>query len=637
MKRIWQVLMVAVLVLGLSEGLVFAQGPAETELALFEEIPIVITPGKKLQPITEAPASTYVVTQEDIKQSCSIHLWDALREVPGLDVVAQTVGQAEVSMRGFANLMTNKTLLMIDGRSIYLPIQGVLFWELLPVQLEEIDRVEVVKGPVASLYGANANLGLINVVTKTAQQMQGITYTSTGGSGSTNRHSLICAGTAGDLAYKFSGGWKETNSFDARDKDALDAGNINGILEYQIDDETKVALSGGITHADFYWITASTQIDNEWYFGPLDGTMSYVKADYQSGGFKARVYWNHEFETYKTAKRRTDATVDVTDGEISYSFDAGDKHALMVGAGGKLDHTETNLFLESDDKTHDQVIWDIFFQDEYQWLEKATLVSSVRLDHYPLTGYQPSGRFAALLNPNNDHLFRFSSGYGFRAPTISDHYMSYPVDVGGGVIQTTWGNKDVDPETYLTVEANYQGRLNEGKFRPFVDLFWTKIDDPIETYATGGGNAGLDQSWHNLGKVYSMGGELGAEYVISESLSLLGNYAFNHVQYKHDALKYFCPRHKINAGFKLGGLKDKLSAKLLIHYVEGTETSKQVNDGYENRSNSYVLANLWIGYKIGENMEVSVSGYNMLHDEHIETPGGDEIGTRALATVRVKF
>src|SRR5689334_17739334 len=89
--------------------------PASTELALFEEIPMVVTPGKKLQPITEAPTSVYVVTQEDIKQSGSINLWDALREVPGLDVSTSTVGQPDVSMRGFNDPLANKTLLLVDG------------------------------------------------------------------------------------------------------------------------------------------------------------------------------------------------------------------------------------------------------------------------------------------------------------------------------------------------------------------------------------------------------------------------------------------------------------------------------------------------------------------------------------------
>ena len=143
--------------------------PVHTELSLFEEIPMVVTPAKKLQPITKAPASVSVVTQEDIKESGSINLWDALRQVPGLDVDTTTIGQADVSMRGFADVMTSKTLLMIDGRSMYSPMQGILFWELLTVQPEEIDRIEVVKGPVASLYGANANLGLINVISKSPE------------------------------------------------------------------------------------------------------------------------------------------------------------------------------------------------------------------------------------------------------------------------------------------------------------------------------------------------------------------------------------------------------------------------------------------------------------------------------------
>jgi len=219
---------------------------ADSELALFEEIPIVFTPTKKAQPITQSPAAVYIITQEDIKQSGSIHLWDVLREVPGMDVVTSTVGQPDVSMRGFADFLTSKTLLLVDGRSVYLPAQGHILWEMLPVQLEEIERIEVVKGPVASLYGANANLGLINIITKTPENLDGGIISVTGGTRNTKRLSMMYGGKHNSIFYKFSTGWKDTDSFDDRDKDGLDVVTGNAFLRHEIDDDTFISISGGI-------------------------------------------------------------------------------------------------------------------------------------------------------------------------------------------------------------------------------------------------------------------------------------------------------------------------------------------------------------------------------------------------------
>ena len=606
--------------------------PVHTELSLFEEIPMVVTPAKKLQPITKAPASVSVVTQEDIKESGSINLWDALRQVPGLDVDTTTIGQADVSMRGFADTLTSKTLLMVDGRSMYSPIQGILFWELLTVQPEEIDRIEVVKGPVASLYGANANLGLINVITKTPEQLKGLTVAATGGTRQAGSYTLMYGGNHNDLSYKVSTGYQQEDGFMARGKDALDVSRGNMELKYKINDDSEASLSAGVVKANFYTMTASSNIADQWYYGPTDGQLHYVQGSYNLGGLKTKLYWTHEVETYETTKTRVVTKVNTIDEDTNYSFNLGNKHSLVAGAGGRLYAVDSDIF-QADNTKHGQATWNAYLQDEYAMLEKLTMVSSARVDHYPLTGYNPSARLALVYPHDEKNLFRSSVGYSFRSPTLSDTYSDFYTPIVAGLNQTSWGNKQLRPETYLTFETGYQGKYFHNKLRPFMDIFWTRIRRLFDNVSTGGGALGLDTTIKNVGSAYSSGFELGTEYDVIKDLTLIGNYAYNNVDYMDTSSRNFSPRHKVNLGFKLKTLADKLSFRFLAHYV--SEASSTINGGGETRG--YVMADLWVGYQVNNMVEVSVSGYNLFRDIHTETPEGDVIDRRILGSVRMKF
>jgi iron complex outermembrane receptor protein len=606
---------------------------SSTELALFEEIPMVITPGKKLQPITEAPTSVYVVTQEDIKQSGSINLWDVLREVPGMDVSTTTIGQPDVSMRGFNNPLANKTLLLVDGRSVYLPLQGFLLWEMMPVQLEEIDRIEVVKGPVASLYGANANTGLINIITKKPEQMKGNLLSSTGGTRNTQRHSYMYGGNHDNLSYKLSTGMKTADSFNnERSRNALDVVQGNSYMEYKIDDDSKVALSGGIAQGSFYQDIYNQYNTSNVFFGTNDMTMTYMQANYDRGGFSSRIFWNYFKSLYQSALLDEKSGIDTVEGELRYAFDLNEQNNMIVGAGARSDNVYSGFLSQTDGYRHRQGIWDIFAQDDYKISEKFRLNGSLRLDHYELTGLNPSARVAGMFYPNENDVYRLSVGYSFRSPTTSENYLDLTAFLGGGASLTTRGDKSLDPEKYLTYEFNYQGKRMDGRLRPFADFYITRIEDIIEAYKTGGGPVGLDGSFRNFGDAYSAGGELGAEYDISKHWTLINNYAYNNVDY-YSSDVYVSPHLKINSGVKFRAMDNRLTAKLLSHYVSAARTTKED----AGKVPAYVQGTLWVGYKIKEDVEVSVAGYNIFFDKHIEQVGGDDIGTRVLGNITLKF
>ena len=164
------------------------------ELELLKEEETVSIASRYEQPISQAPSNVYVITDEDIRQSGAIDLPTVLRRVPGLEIMQMTGGDFNVSARGGNQPFANKMLVMVDGRSIYGDVQGTVFWKSIPVTLPEIRRIEVLKGPASAMYGFNAFDGVINIITKSPEEMKGTTLQFGGGELGTISSAAVHAG-----------------------------------------------------------------------------------------------------------------------------------------------------------------------------------------------------------------------------------------------------------------------------------------------------------------------------------------------------------------------------------------------------------------------------------------------------------
>jgi iron complex outermembrane receptor protein len=158
--------------------------PADlTEMSLEELLNIeVTTAGKKEQTLAQVPAAVYVITQEEIRRSGATRLPELLRLVPGVQVAQINANTWAISIRGFNYRYSNKLLVMVDGRIVYTPLFSGVYWDMQNLVLEDIERIEVIRGPGGTLWGANAVNGIINVITKPAQDTQGALVSATAGS-----------------------------------------------------------------------------------------------------------------------------------------------------------------------------------------------------------------------------------------------------------------------------------------------------------------------------------------------------------------------------------------------------------------------------------------------------------------------
>lgn len=189
------------------------------ELELIKEEESVSIASRYEQPISQAPANVYVITDEDIRHSGATDLPTVLRRVPGIEVMQMSGADFNVSARGDNQPFANKMLVLVDGRSIYVDVQGTVFWKAIPVTLPEIKRIEVLKGPASAVYGFNAFDGIINIITKSPEEMKGTTIQFGGGELGTISSAAVHAGTAGNLGYRLSVGRDQNQQW--RDRDAL--------------------------------------------------------------------------------------------------------------------------------------------------------------------------------------------------------------------------------------------------------------------------------------------------------------------------------------------------------------------------------------------------------------------------------
>ncbi|MCA9475938.1 MAG: TonB-dependent receptor plug domain-containing protein, partial [Nitrospira sp.] len=230
-----------------------------TQLSLEELMNMEVTSvSKKPQKLSQAQAAIHVLSGEDIRRMGITTIPDALRLVPGLQVARIDSNKWAVSARGFNDRFANKLLVLIDGRSVYTPLFAGVYWEAQMVPLQDIDRIEVIRGPGGTLWGANAVNGVINIITKSTQDTQGAMASVTYGNEERGLGTLRYGGKAGDaLAYRLYGQFMSRDSAfqegGAHDDWQLGQGGLR--TDWQPDTNDTVTVQG-----DYYQGTAGQRI-----------------------------------------------------------------------------------------------------------------------------------------------------------------------------------------------------------------------------------------------------------------------------------------------------------------------------------------------------------------------------------------
>ncbi len=626
------------------------------------------------QPISQSPSNVYVITDEDIRHSGATDLPTVLRRIPGLDVMTMSGADINVSARGNNQPFANKMLVMVDGRSVYLDAQGTVYWKALPVTLPEIKRVEVLKGPAAAIYGFNAFDGVVNIITKSPEEMKGTTLQFGGGEYGTISSAAVHAGTAGKLGYRLSIGQDQNQQWRDREALAFRSHKFNVETVYALPRDSTIRVSGGLTDVNRF----DGQI-GEVVASSLRPAFGYANVAYEHGQFLVRAWWSGYFEDgmiapnpqlanlFRITDRRGSPSYPFTGHtynlDLQHSIDLGAHHRVLYGAN----YRHNTLSSGAIDAYSRENRLGVYAQDDWRLTSSLTLTVGLRYDLHTEISGTISPRVALVYRPAENHTFRASFSVAYRPPTLFETHVDQrtttsiptgllpPLPTAISNTVPVRGSFGLDPEQMVSYELGYQGWFWNHRLRARADLFFNHLEDLIGSRdASGGGPAMFNDPGH--ADIY--GGEAGIDLLATRWLTGFANVAYQEFdQSFQGTLRRAGPRLKAGTGLR-GDWDNGWNAETSVYYV-GASTYPVSSlfstfaalpatgvTAPDQRIGSYTLLNARVAYRFWQekasagymrNAEAALAVFNALNDRHKEHPLADTIGTRVMGWLTMRF
>lgn len=659
-----------------------AATPAATEEAADFDVPYeetVVAASRRSQSALEAPNSITVISGEEIRATGLQSLPEILRRVPGAEVMAMGLTNHNVSFRGFNQRISNKVLVLIDGRPEYQDFLGLTLWPSIPIALEEIERVEVIRGPGSAMYGSNAMLGVVNIITRAPGTGPAAEMSGLAGNGNLAAGSFVASGGQ-KLKYRVSVGYSQGDKY-SRDyasnrpdeRSTLTDENLgvrsaraSATVFYAFNKDFSVAASGGVNRL-FTELYAIGLLRNYW----LDGVTGFAKADFTGGPVKLRFFWNHATldagPQYEPIGQRSlvtslDTNVFDVEGLFQKEFHLLGEHQFALGASTRVKRVDWGYMGRLVQEVH----FAAFVQDEWHIVKPLSLVASYRFDRHPLLdngnpGYAHSPRVSLVYRPFEGHAFRGAFATAFRQPTFLESYMDIRTPVPGvnGASVLTVGNRTLKPERLISFELGYRGEAAKAGLSWDFAAYWNIVSDLIVLSAVTPvpaanaldpvtGSYLLGRSlFSNDGQTYTARGvEVGLTYNVLNGLDLRASGALQQVV--PNTAVAVCgpcsqaPNFKMNAGFVYRSpVKLDLSAD--VSFVTGTtwvEREPSASDptqivNLQNPLAAYTVINARVGYRfLDDRVSVAIVG-SQLGPDHQEHPFGNLVSRRLFAQLTV--
>jgi iron complex outermembrane receptor protein len=526
--------------------------PPLTGLTLEELLNVELTLAtRRVQRLFDTAAAVYVVTAEDIRRSGATSLPEALRMVPGLHVARVGSSRWAISARGFTDEFANKLLVLIDGRTVYTPLFAGVYWDSQDVLLEDVERIEVVRGPGASLWGANAVNGIINIVTRSAAATDGTLVTIGGGS---SDRVIVGARHAGAFAasghYRVYAKFFDRASFeDVAGRDARDAWSAfrgGARLEWKSVRDS-LELDGSVYAENASWTSTSTTTTPPYSVTGVthfDVSGGHVLGRFQrelSGGAQLRLqaYYDRTYrgDTLETANEYHEWR-DTFDVELQHAIAPQGRHRLLWGLGYR--RTSDRIGGEGAFRFQPSArrldLASAFAQDEIELLQgKARLIVGGKLEHNDFTGFelQPNARLAAF--PSERQMAWAAVSRAVRTPSRGDRGVRYVIAAFAGANGmrnevTYFGSEAFVSEELLAYELGYRAQpssrlsLDVAAFVNDYDALRT-VEPGAPFISTDGSAVVLPQIVRNGASGRTWGVELGAHWVASRWLRVALGYA----------------------------------------------------------------------------------------------------------------
>jgi len=646
---------------------------------------VVSSTGAAQNPL-DAPNAITIITAQDIRLTGITHIGELFRRVAGADVMNTNGADVQVGIRGFNQQLSPRVLVLINNRQAYVDALGINLFAYFPIAVEDIERIEIIRGPASALYGANGFSGIINIITVAPGDRAETGVTVGGGMGGSLRAQAWSSGRAGRLSYRLSAGydqydrWERTITDDTigisepflngeqiiRNKRAF------GALSYRISDEAALNFEAGVSDGRFGFQAFGSFVD--WQ---ADATNTHTTASLDTSWGSVRVWWNRIGVSSGVVGpdpllgEFVNDTIDV-DGRFAHTFELGPTtHNITLRVGYRWKRIDWTFFNETPTENHYRVA----FQDAMRLADALQLVVGFRVDKHPiLQDVQFSPRVALVVNPAEGHALRASYSTAFRTQTLLESYMAldFPTPAPGvtarnfgsetGRVQL--GQPALDPESIQSVEIGYRNAASE--FFDFdVSIYYNRVENlisigellPTTLGQFGSGTLGYSDGpgafpigttvfSNEPGMFHVLGGEVNGRFYPVDGLDIYANYAYNEVWSLDNPRRPEEERtstHKVNGGVQYRS-PFGLDLSLDVHYASG---QKWLEETFDEESNlvstllsqpSYYLVNARIGYRLLDDaLELGVTGFNITNNRHRQHPRGQQLEARVVASATYRF
>lgn len=581
------------------------------------------------------PAAVYVLTQEDIRRSGYRRLPELLRLVPGLHVAKINANQWAVSSRNGLSRFSSTMLVMIDGRTVYTPFYAGVFWDLQDTFLEDIERIEVVRGPGGSLWGSNAVDGIINIVTQNAADTHGTKVYALGGSGEMEAEAgLRYGGSINDVNFRvFAKGYQsDTNEYLAPDQvpSRLNRSRYLPLVGANANDDGDEFMAGlrldwqsGVNR---YMFQGSTQKGNDSNDRVVSGTATANKLD--SSDYNVVFNWERQLgadssvsaaAVYDVLRRDDDIFEDdekIFDLDVQYHL-THDIHQLAMGTGYRNFDSRVKVATPGscgfttpcfgvDPESRSDNTWSAFIQDRMRVSPTVELTIGTKYEHNDYSGseFQPSVR--AAWTPDEQTTWW---GAITRAVRVPDRIGTDGLlDFGGGFIMPI-GNKDQEAYYAYVYELGYRKQLSQTLVADLTAFF----SDYRNTMQ--GSDAGVDD-------IYGFEGYL--KYQPLERLRMELGYAYHagrqHWEGDIEPLTDL-PRHSVYSRVAWNPV-NTVELDALVNYVDELESLTVTKD-----IPAYTRVDLRCGWRPAPQWDISLLLTNLLDDLHPEARDSQRVNT----------
>lgn len=626
------------------------------ELSLQELLDVEVTSvSKQPQALSKAPAAIYVISSDEIRRTGATSIPQALRDVPGLHVAQLDSQKWAIGSRGFNGRYNNKLLVMIDGRTLYSPEFSGVYWEVQDTVMADIERIEVIRGPGAAMWGANAVNGVINIITKHSADTQG-GYAEVGAGDYEQGFASIRFGgklDEGATARGYIKGFKRDSlAFNSQDQEYPQNVMMNGVssdndwqnvqaggrIDMQLGTASSLTMSADLYQSKLQH-TLFTPTENAPFYG------QYTSDKFDASGWNLLAKYTEALSAtseyslqayYDRAKREESLfgfITDTIDVDFQYQFKGGDKHNIVWGLGYRHiddDIDADPIIMPASANSTSTALWSAFARDEITLSEdKLWLTLATRIEHNSYTGVelQPNARLMYKMDDQNK--VWSSVAYSVRTPSRAERDLSINAvnispSVAGFLTKiVVMGNDKFESEELMTYEIGHRYTPSDN-FSLDTALFYNDYTG-LRSVTAGtpdlstipSGYITQKNNFSNNGAGNSYGVEISAQWLLDKNLKFKVNYAYFQGDFNESLTQNtYAPDHifSFNADWSVNRDVD---VNATWRYT--AEVIALAPFSFTNKSiDSHQGLDLGVSWRPVADVTLSLFGKNLLNGGHVE-------------------